>query len=303
MKPLKSKKSKNNISAEYVLLEKTNNKARILQIEIGNYNINYCVLGKGQPLILLHGLNIGWGQWYASIPGLAKNFKIYALDLPGAGNSTQANFEDDKYFDILVDIVVNFVDKLKLVKPSVVGHSLGGFIALRSVLEKRLTVKKLVLVDSLGITDYLPNQYILASFKLIAILLSRTVFYPNLKNINSFFESVFKDKDKINRDLVKYYADSLASKSFKFNPIMLINRMSGFFEIKKEFVVRKNLSNIDCPTLIIHGKYDPIIPLKFAVTAANMIRNCKIQIMNESAHVPFIEQTSEFNKAVIDFLK
>jgi len=60
----------------------------IKQIPIGAHKINYLVAGKGEPLLLIHGANFGWGVWYPNIPELAKHFTVYAIDLPGAGHSS-----------------------------------------------------------------------------------------------------------------------------------------------------------------------------------------------------------------------
>jgi predicted nucleotidyltransferase len=62
---------------------------KLEQVKIGEFVINYATAGKGLPIVLIHGGNIGWGQWYPNIPELARYFKVYALDLPGGGRRSR----------------------------------------------------------------------------------------------------------------------------------------------------------------------------------------------------------------------
>ena len=96
-------------SAEQKLQNLIPTKSQIKKVSIDSYNINYLEAGAGQPIILIHGLNIGWGEWHQNIAELAKYFKIYALDLPGSGNSTKIDFHNADLEKKFVKIVDKFI--------------------------------------------------------------------------------------------------------------------------------------------------------------------------------------------------
>src|SRR5688572_2492739 len=97
------------------------------RVELKEYSINYIEAGSGAPILLLHGANIGWPQWYKNIAELAKHFRVYALDLPGAGDSTVVDFHKME-FEQFVGIVDEFVGKMGFKKLDLVGSSFGGWI-------------------------------------------------------------------------------------------------------------------------------------------------------------------------------
>src|SRR3989344_8879229 len=96
---------------------------KIKKIKIGKYLINYFEAGPpageagaGKPLVLIHGGNIGWGQWYPNIPELSKHFKIYAIDMPGAGRSSKLDYAKLSFEKDYFEILSKFLQKLNLKK-------------------------------------------------------------------------------------------------------------------------------------------------------------------------------------------
>src|SRR3989338_9691584 len=122
------------ISAEQKLIQSLNIPVVKKNIKIGDHLINYIECGSGEPLVLVHGANIGWGQWHKNIPELSKYFKIYSIDLVSAGGSSKIDFQNLNLEHDLVDVVDQFITSKSLNRVNLLGHSLGGWIALKIVL-------------------------------------------------------------------------------------------------------------------------------------------------------------------------
>src|SRR3989338_8088252 len=98
----------------------------IERVSVLGHEINYAVCGSGKPLLLIHGANIGWGEWYANIAELVKHYRVFALDLPGSGNSSKIDFLSFDAEKDFVEVVERFMIDLNLTGAALVGHSVGG---------------------------------------------------------------------------------------------------------------------------------------------------------------------------------
>ena len=158
-----------------------------MQVKINNWNINYEVLGEGNPVILLHG-------WLATLEtmrpianDLSRNFKVYLVDVVGFGKSDlpEHPLKSDDFGNFLRD----FMEKLKIKSPILIGHSNGGRMIINAVGRGIVSAKKVVLIDSAGIKPkrslgYYVKIYFYKVGKFFLNLL------PNTKKIKSFKEKL-----------------------------------------------------------------------------------------------------------------
>lgn len=271
-------------------------------VRIGEFLISYVVAGSGPAVLLLHGLNMGWGQWYPNISEFAKHFKVYAIDFPGSGSSSSIDPHKSDLEKCLVDTVDAFVARKNLRQIHVVAHSLGGWVALKLALKEKPYLDRLVLVSPLGFSEDVPREHRLLGLYSFAKLLAKTTMRPNKKNMRQFVESVFHDVGSLREEFVEYYYNSLKRPIFA-HPFLFINRISGLFKVREEFVLLDELSKINLPTLIIAGEKDPIIPFsEKRATAFERIPGARWELFLNTGHVPSIEKSHEFNALVINFL-
>lgn len=290
-------------SAEQKLQNLIPTKSQIKKVSIDSYNINYLEAGAGQPIILIHGLNIGWGEWHQNIAELAKYFKIYALDLPGSGNSTKIDFHNADLEKKFVKIVDKFIIIKKIADAVIIGHSIGGWIALKLATQNKKYLKSVIAVNSLGFSDYMPWRFRILAFYPIALLLSKTVMKPSPKNIKNFVASVMNESSSLKKEFIDYFCESI-NKEFITHPFLLINNLfASFAKIKKGFILKDSLNRIKCPVFLIASDKDPLIPLKKTEPAFNLIPNFKKIIIPNTGHVPLLEQSEYFNAIVINFIK
>lgn len=121
------------------------------QLTYRNKQIAYFITGKGKPLVLLHGYQSDSRAWNDLIPFLKDRFQLIMIDLPGHGKSELV--EDVNAMELMADVVLSVIDELNLVEVSVVGHSMGGYVALAMAEQAPDLVKNLYLINSHPFAD------------------------------------------------------------------------------------------------------------------------------------------------------
>lgn len=271
-------------------------------VAIGKHQIHYVKAGSGPDLVLVHGINMGWGQWYPNIAALAEHATVYAIDLPGAGQSSLLAPEDSRFSMEVVAVIEEFIKKMGLKNPDLMGHSIGGWAILMVALRKKVAMRKLILASPLGFSTKTPAKYRPIGFRPAALILSKTAMKPSPKNMKDFATSVLYNKEILRKEFVDYYAAALEEYGHS-HPFLWINRFSGVFHIRKEFVLLDQLSAIQQPTLIAVGKNDTIIPpSKENMKAFRLMPNSVVMVFAESGHVIPTEESVIFNNAAIQFL-
>lgn len=272
-------------------------------VSVLGHEINYAVCGNGKPLILIHGANIGWGEWYANIAALAKQYRVFALDLPGSGNSSKIDFlsfDPEKDF---VEVVEHFILEKQLTDVTMLGHSIGGWVALRVAARGYVPLHALILVNALGFNQYVPWGYRPLAFRSLAVLLASTVMKPTRRNMRKFLVDVMhKDRRAdVPEVFVEYYHEAVTRKPVT-HPFLLLHRLFEGFTIKKAFFVPELLSMIQCPIYIMASTNDPLLPIEKNVLVMKHAGAPDIFLFKKTGHVSPVEQPEQFNAAVIRFL-
>lgn len=245
--------------------------------KIKDLTINYLHTGSGkETLIFLHG----WGQTYDSflptIETLKNDYEIYALDLPGFGESQVPNEPIDIYE--YVEILKEFIAKNEITNPTIIGHSFGGrmgiiYAALNS------NIDKLILTGAAGIKPRRTRTY---RFKVYHYkfmkLLCKTPFY------------------------FQYFEDLTANSGS--DDYRNANEIMKQVLIK---VVNEDLTNlleiIDTPTLLFWGSHDEATPIEDGFKMSEKIKNSELYISKDKGHFAFLEDNITFNSKVKEFLE
>jgi len=289
------------MNAEEKLLAGLDVRTAISEVEVRGGVLRSVVAGEGEDLLLLHGINMGWGAWYPNIAVLAQHFRVHALDLPGAGKSMKVHPFDKNFDHVLVGAVSDYLDQRGIKKAHLVGHSLGAWVALNIALARPDVVEKIVLASPLGFTRDTPLRSRLLGLRWLAIALSKTVMRPTRGNIESFLRSVVHDPAAISVAFVDYYHECLARGLS--HPFLFMNRIAGVRWVRKEFYLSDRMNEIHQPVLVIAGRHDHIVSFTAKEKRAFASwPNITLQYFEESGHVPSMEQTDLFNRIVIAFL-
>lgn len=272
--------------------------AKISQIQIGEHTINYLEAGAGEPLLLIHGANFGWGQWYKNIPALAKKFRVIAIDLPGAGRSSRidyARLDPEKDF---YEVVRGFIERLRLDNLQIVGVSMGGWVTLQIALKSHFHLKRIVVVNSVGFVDYMSASDLVIGLYPLASFIASTILRPkrNNKNIERFLRNIFFDKQlNLASEFINYFYETMSTS----HNLLFISRLTA---LHKELSLESRLSLISIPTLIVWGSNDKIIPYKKNKENVSLIPAAKVCLIDNCGHIPPLEKEVEFNECLSEFL-
>ncbi len=138
------------------------NNIESLEIKVKGRRVHYLKAGKGKPVVLVHGGASDSREWRPVMEKYSDRYTFYAPDLPGFGKSDR----DPKgyYLADFSDFLIGFIDLLKLEKPALVAHSLGGRTAMDVALQRPEDISKLILIDSSGLGEMSPFGAVLFYF-------------------------------------------------------------------------------------------------------------------------------------------
>ncbi len=289
------------MTKEEELLQRLGETAKLERAMVGNYEINYVTMGAGPTLLLIHGANIGWGQWYRVLPLLAQNFSVIAIDLPGAGGSTKFDYGQLQLEPDLVEPVEQFLQQLGVTNLTIVGHSIGGWLACQLALRGNISIVALVLAHSIGFSTTMPIQQHLLTFRPVAKLLASTLFSPTTRAMKIFLADGFYDSRYLEDILVDYYVESI-HRSRLSHPVLFINALTRPFRFKPELIIRDQVATLTSPTLFIWGEHDRLFPVRHQMTQ-EQIPQAQVEVISQSGHVSFLENPIRFIDIIINFLR
>lgn len=142
-------------------------------VTLDGRRVRYADHGEGPAIVLLHGLGGSWQTWLKNIPALACEHRVIAVDLPGFGASQMLPAPADMATH--AQVVAALLDELGIASATLVGHSMGGLVALQLVEARPDLVERLVMANAGGIPlGALRLQLIVGGFRLFHLLFART---------------------------------------------------------------------------------------------------------------------------------
>lgn len=249
-----------------------------MKIHVNQIPVHYKLTGKGKDLILLHG----WGcdlEIFKNIQtDLERDFKVYAIDLPGFGNSSEppTAWGTEEY----ADLIAGFIQQLNIEKPIIIAHSYGGRVTIR--LANRLELNKIVLTGGAGIRAKRKPSYYLKvySYKLMK-------WFLQLPLIRTFGEPILED-----------YRKKVGSADYRSASDIM--RQVLVKAVNED--LRHLLPNIKAPTLLIWGEKDTATPVSDGKLMEKMIPDAGLVVMKNATHYAFLEKGREFLIIVRHFL-
>jgi pimeloyl-ACP methyl ester carboxylesterase len=248
-----------------------------------------------EPIVLIHGTSASLHTWDGWVEVLKEQRRVIRFDLPAfglTGPDPQNNYSIEHY----AEVVIAVLDKLAVKKTVLAGNSLGGNIAWATAVFHPDRVSKLILVDASGY-PYDPESVPLA-FKLsqnpIASRLLKNVLPKSL--VEKSVKNVYANPDLVTDELVERYYELALREGNR-------NALKARFEQTLPGALADKISTINVPTLLIWGKKDKLIPLKFGKKFAQEIPNSQLIIFDDLGHVPHEENPQTTVSAVINFLK
>jgi 2-hydroxy-6-oxonona-2,4-dienedioate hydrolase len=263
------------------------------------HRIHYYEAGEGDPVILLHGSGpgaTGWSNFRPNIAPLSETFHVYAVDMPGWGES-DTQTEETGYDHVAA--LIGFMDELGIEKAALVGNSMGGMTSIATALRHPERVSHLV---SMGAPVPGTNVFSAASGPTEGLkVLFRAYVDPSPENMRQLVSIMVYDQAAATQELAE-----LRSSAALAHPEHLDswNNAEGGNPLSREyFTYGLRLPEITAPTLAIHGRDDRVVSYEHSLRLVSAIPDSRLLLLNQCGHWAQIEHAAEFNRVVREFIQ
>ncbi len=253
--------------------------------------------GRGPAVVFLHGLGGFAESWRPTMAALARRHTVLAVDLPGCGRSAKPAGRYDLEF--FADAVHGCLDALGIAQATLVGHSLGGAVAVTCALRRPSRVERLALVSALVPGFYEPSLgYRLAaspglgdllalvrSARLYRRALSRCFHVPAPEHVAFLVEHDWAERTCLAARLaflrtLRHCRDDL---------------------VRRAAAYRRAIATLDLPVLVVHGRHDRVIPADACRRAAAAFPRAELRWLEACGHFPHLECPDVVNEWLAAF--
>lgn len=236
--------------------------------------------GQGFPLLLIHGLLSDLTSWRYQIKPLSAHYRVVTVDLKGFGKSTKPRSQYRVHSH--ADDLFNLLQQLKITQTHVCGLSMGGMVAEVLAIKYPQIVKGLILADSAAmISD--------------AAVSDRLTLISE-HDMNWFANWGTKKILRLASDEAKDHVREMIRRVDRTDYRLAIISTAGFN-------IANDLKKIKAPVIIIQGERDETVPMWHAEQLKSWIPGARFEIMKGASHMTPVDNSEEFNKLVLDFLK
>ncbi|MGH6896522.1 MAG: acetoin dehydrogenase dihydrolipoyllysine-residue acetyltransferase subunit [Geminicoccaceae bacterium] len=257
-------------------------------VEAGGRRLRYLALGEGGgvPIVFIHGFGGDLNNWQFNQEALAGGRAAYALDLPGHGGSTKDLGAGHVHVGALAGAVVDFMDAKGIAKAHLVGHSLGGAIALDLALNHADRVASVTAVCSAGLGPEINMVYI-----------DGFMAAKRRKQLQPVLEMLVADPEMVSREMIE---DVLKFKRLDGAEAAL-NRIieDTFAGGQQALQLTGRLAEIAMPVQVIWGRQDRILPVRHAEGLPARVR---VHVLDDAGHMVHMEKAAEVNDLIKGFV-
>ncbi len=251
----------------YRVVSVPNASGAVVPSATGIRNTGCSATGAGSSLVLLHGYGVSGAIWQRVLPLLAQHYRVIVVDLPGYGRS---QFTGTWRLREIAPLLAGWLQQMGLPPAVLIGHSMGGAIAIHLTASAPELVDRLILVNAAG----LPLR---AQFPTLAARSIGSFFQPGNGSLPL---QVLRDHLCTSRRLLWQSAQEIARSDF-----------------------RVELAMISVPTLIIWGERDLLLPLTLGHELQTALPHATFVTMPQCGHRPMLTQPAMFSQTVLRFLQ
>ena len=244
-------------------------------------SIRYAKRGEGtETIMLVHGFGGDLDNWLFNIDTLAAKARVYALDLPGHGQSTKTL--SDPSLAGLSSALIGFMDAIGVDSAHLVGHSMGGAVVLQTALSRPERVKSLTLVCSAGLGQEINGAYI-----------DGFVAAATRRELKPVLEQLFDDPGLVSRQLV----DDLLKYKRLDGVSEALSSLAGtlFANGRQTGVLGGDIDKVQQPVQVVWGANDKIIPSSHATTSGK----ARVEVIDGAGHMVQMEKASRVNELIL----
>lgn len=268
-------------------------------VSAGGSAVNVIEVGSGDPVVFIHGLGGSWPNWLEQLPVLGASHRAIALDLPGFGASPMPT--SPITIPGYAKTVAAVMDALGVPSAAIVGNSMGGQISAELALSDPHRVQRLVLVSPAGVSTANMRE------RMPIVHAAYPAVYALSRWIGTNADQI------VRRPTLRAAALSLvAAQPRKIAPEFAAEQIRGMGKpgfmpalealVSHSQTLRGRLPGIGCPTLVIWGEKDPVVPSRDAEVFASQIPGAHKVVWEQTGHVAMFERAAEFNALLEGFL-
>jgi len=283
-------------------------------IDIGSLRVHHMCGGRGAPVVFIHGLgSSSYMEWRYNLEPTAARHRVFAPDLPGYGRTEKPRARYTiPYFARFVE---RYIEDRGLRSAVIVGASLGGRIALELALEQPRLVRKLVLVNALGLgrpqVRMAQMAYGLVTIPRVGEAVMRFTrgalgwASPSMiRRVAARYAGASSDLERSMDDtylenLRELYSTDDFHNAYLSTVRSLINPRALF---GGQHDVTSRLTEIKVPLQLIWGADDPLFPVAQAAHAHALVAHSRLAVIEGAGHSPQAERPEEFNRVLLNFL-
>ncbi len=263
-------------------------------IELEGRRTHYLQAGTGDPLILLHGFYYDSYLWAENTGALAEHFTVYTPDLWGFGYSTRESL--DYGYPLYAEQLRLFMDALGIDRAHLMGQSMGGGTAVLFTINNPERVGKLVLVDPAGMPNRLPLKSRIFNLPVLGeFLVGLPTDLVRRRTLGDFW---IHDRSRLTDD---YFANVTRFQKIRGTTEVLLTILRRrYFDTLKPAI--EQLGRLEIPILLLWGRHDRAVPLACGEAMHRLLPGSRLEIFEDSGHLPNYEQAGEFNRLALEFL-
>ncbi len=245
--------------------------------------------GTGEPLLLIMGLGGSHKEWRRFVPELSKKYRVITFDNRGTGETV---FADEPFtISAMASDAKAVLDAAKVETAHVHGMSMGGMIAQEFALNYPEMLRSLIL----GVTTCGGSNGVLAKPEVLFTLQGRGITTPEeaFWAMAPFIYDADTPREMLEEDLNSREGEFTKPENF-MRQLQAVMTWQGTYQ---------RLSNINVPTLVLHGENDQLIPCENAQIIADQIPNAEYVKIKNSSHIYMTDQTEKSAEIILEFLK
>ena len=237
-------------------------------IILENEIVHYEVLGRGRPVIYLHGWVGSWRYWIPAMQAASRDFRTYALDFWGFGDT--AKIPERYRLVFQQELLKDFLDEMGMRKVAIIGHGLGGLVGMLFAAQHPDLVDRIMVVSTPLAINQVNQRLFLSPVSELAEWLLGSI--PNSRATR--IEAAKADQKAVQETL------------------------NDLKSVPLENVAQR----LSTPCLLVFGMNDPALSLNGADFVSQLSTSSHFINFNQSAHFPMLDQTNYFNRLMMDFL-
>lgn len=273
-------------------------------VDVGGIGTRYWVEGAGPPVVLIHGLSNSIEHWLLNIGDLATEHTVYALDLVGHGRSDKPLARP---YDLpsLARFVLDFMDAVGIQRADLVGHSLGGGVALIIAETSPERVHRLVLVASVGLAVDLGLVLRLVSVPVVGEVLTRFALQGDFPKQLKRQRAVWPDVHVVPDEMIRLRYEATRWQEIRrtyFRTLRASMTVRGMRRTVVQPIV-EGLRSLDLPVLVVWGERDGFVSSRHARVVQDAVANVRVELFEDAGHDPMVEDPERFNRVTREFLR